>query len=312
VISVFGASGFLGSEICNSLSSEGTRIDGVLRETSSPWRLENLAMLQQIHLGQHLWRDYLNENKPTAVVAANWSGVSKNQRQDLKIQHENLESVMELASYSKSAGVKKFIAFGSQGEVPNSSNPIDENLTEPQGDSYSQMKSKLGLKLHDYFENSHTQLIWVRPFSIYGPKDSNESLIPQMFQAAQSQSQFKISNPGLMWSALHVSDFGRAIKRIVKAENLEGVINVGNPNPVSIYEYAKAAEEELQKIFPTWEGCNLRPQPEREGKIPKVEKLRNLGWFPEFNLKSGVEDTINWLNANISRKPMNLDADEVK
>jgi UDP-glucose 4-epimerase len=312
VISVFGASGFLGSEICKSLSSEGTSIDAVLRESSNPWRLESSAMLQRIHVGQHLWRDYLNEKRPTAVVAANWSGVGKSQRQDIKIQQENLESVMELASYSKSAGVKKFIAFGSQAEVPNSSKPIEENLIEPQGDSYAQVKSKLGLMLRDYFENSHTQLIWLRPFSIFGPKDSNESLIPQIFQAARSHAQFKIMNPGLLWSALHISDFGSAIKVIVKAENLEGVINIGNPNPILIYEYVKAAEEELQKIFPSWEGCNISAKPEREGKIPKVEKLLNLGWFPEFNLKAGVEDTINWLNANISREPMNLDTNEVK
>ncbi len=312
MISVFGASGFLGSEICNSLSSEGRKIDAVLRKTSDTWRLEGSATLKRIHLEQQQWRDYLNEKKPTAVVAANWSGVSKKQRHDLKIQYANLESVMELASYSKSAGIKKFIAFGSQGEVLNSSSLIDENFTEPQGDSYGQMKSKLGLMLRDYFENSHTQLIWLRPFSIYGPKDSNESLIPQIFQAAQSNSRFKISNPGLMWSPLHVSDFGSAIKKIIYAENLEGVINIGNPNPISIYEYAKAVEEELQKNFPSWEGCNLRKQPEREGKIPKVEKLRKLGWSPEFSLKAGVEDTINWLNAITSQKPMSLDSNEIK
>ena len=219
---------------------------------------------------------------------------------------------MELARHSKSAGVKKFIAFGSQGEVRNSINAIDEKFTEPQGDAYGQMKSKLSLKLRDYFENSQTQLIWARPFSIYGPKDSNESLIPQMFQAAQSQTRFKISNAGLAWSALHISDFGSAIVKIVKAENLEGVINVGNPSPISIYEYAKAVEEGLQEVFPAWRGCDLWPKPEREGKIPKVEKLRHLGWFPEINLKAGVDDTINWLNANISRKPMNLDANEVQ
>lgn len=312
MISVFGASGFLGSEICNSFSLEGTKIDAVVRETSNTWRLGDSATLERIQLEQQHWRDYLNEKKPTAVVATIWAGVSKKQRQDLKIQHENLESVMELASYSKSAGVKTFIAFGSQGEVLNSSNLIGEDFTEPQGDSYGQMKSKLGLMLRDYFENSNTQLIWVRPFSIYGPKDSNESLIPQMFHAAQSHSQFKITNPGLMWSALHISDFGRAIKKIVTAENFEGVVNVGNPNPISIYDYAKAAEGELEKIFPSWEGCSLRAQPEREGKIPKVEKLRNLGWSPEINLKAGVEDTVNWLNENIPRKPLSLDTNEVK
>jgi nucleoside-diphosphate-sugar epimerase len=133
-----------------------------------------------------------------------------------------------------------------------------------------------------------------------------------MFQAARFHTGFEISNPGLMWSALHVSDFGSAAKKIIESENLDGVINVGNPNPISIYEYAKAVEEELQKIFPSWEGCNMKVQPASVGKIPSIEKLQNLGWFPEFNLKTGVEDTINWLDANISRMPMILGTDEAK
>lgn len=312
MISVFGASGFLGSEICNSLSASDIKVDAVLREASNPWRLESAPMLERIHLTQHHWSDYLNEKKPTTVVAANWSGVSKSQRQNLKCQYENIASIMELARFSRATGVKKFIAFGSQGEVPNSPRPISEDFTKPQGDSYGKVKSKLALMLRDYFSNSHTKLIWVRPFSIYGPKDSNESLIPQMFQAARFNSQFKINNPGLIWSALHISDFGIAVRAIIKSEELSGVINVGNPNPISIYEYAKAVEEELHKIFSSWKGCRMEVQSECEGKIPEVNKLRNLGWFPETNLKAGIEDTVNWINANISPKPMKLDIDEIK
>ena len=269
-------------------------------------------MLERVYLDQLRWRDYLSEKKPTTVISANWAGVNKNQRHDQKVQRENLDLVMELASYSKSAGVKKFIAFGSQSEVPNSNHPIGEDLTVPQGDSYGQIKSKLGLMLHDYFKESRTRLIWLRPFSIYGPKDSNESLIPQMFQAALSGTRFKLSNPGLTWSALHISDFGGAIKKIVEADHLQGVINIGSPDPTSVYEYAKAAEEALGQIFPSWDGCDLSAQPNQAGKIPKVEKLHSLGWSQQFNLKTGVEDTVNWLSANYLRKPMRWDTNEAK
>ncbi len=311
MISVFGASGFLGSEVCNSLALADTRVDAVLQETSNPWRLESSDRLERVHITEDHWRDYLSENRPSVVVAANWSGVSKTQRHDLNIQKENLDSVMELASISKSVGVKKFIAFGSQGEVPNSSELINEKLTEPQGDAYGQVKSKLGFMLRDYFEKSLTQLIWLRPFSIYGPKDSNESLIPQMFQAAKSHSQFEIRNPGMKWSALHISDFGSAVKTIIKSEKLGGVINIGNPNPILIYDYVKTVEAELHRSFPSWRGCDFLDQPECTGKIPKVKKLRSVGWFPEITLKAGVEDTINWLNANFSRKLMSRDHDEL-
>jgi nucleoside-diphosphate-sugar epimerase len=152
--------------------------------------------------------------------------------------------------------------------------------------------------LHEYFTGSRTRFIWLRPFSIYGPKDSDQSLIPQMFKAAQMNARFELNNPGLAWSPLHISDFGRAVKEIVNADHYHGVINVGNPNPTSIYEFSRTAQELIQQIYPTWKGCEFGPQSSQNGKIPKVEKLHNLGWSPKFTLQAGVEDTVNWLNAN--------------
>lgn len=295
MISVFGASGFLGAQVCNSLNLTDTSVDAVMRESSNPWRLEGPTVSNRVFIGRKNWDRYLVEKTPKVVIAAQWEGVSKTQRGNAAIQRENVESVMELACISKRIEVSLFVAFGSQAEVASSKYSIDETLADAQGNPYANAKSELGLKLSRLFADSKTRFIWVRPFSIYGPKDSNESLIPQMVQSAQSGDTFNLKNPGLAWSALHISDFGNAMKLLVSHDGVSGVVNIGNPNPITIHEYARIAQQSIGRFFPTWKGCNADSQPPRNGKIPQVNKLRDLGWSPMLSLPDGIEDTINWL-----------------
>jgi nucleoside-diphosphate-sugar epimerase len=298
VITVFGASGFLGSEICNSIFTSSVGINAVMRESSNPWRLANSDLIEKTYLDPRDWSQLLIKKQPKVVIAANWDGVKKDQRQNKVIQSRSFESVLELAQISKRIDSDLFIAFGSQAEVPDSDEPIEEKLFEPQGNEYGQAKTELAKALQEIFIDSKTRLIWVRPFSIYGPRDSSESLIPQMFHAAKLNLPFEVRETGLAWSALHISDFGNAMRRIISSEGLSGVVNIGNPNATSIYEFAKVASDSIGKIFPNWDGLNLSLKPHKIGKIPKMDKVQDLEWAPKFSLVSGVDDTVNWLSAN--------------
>ena len=302
MVTVFGASGFLGSEICNSFVAKGLRVNSIMRESSNPWRLGSSDLLKKTYLDPKDWGPHLIKTNPKVVIAANWDGVDKSKRQDKETQQKSFKSILELADISKVIGADSFVAFGSQGEVPDSHEPIGEKLFEPQGDEYGQIKTKLAKTLQEVFLDSKTRLIWVRPFSIYGPKDSKENLIPQMFHAAQENLPFEVRDSGLVWSALHISDFGNAMKQIIDDEEISGVINIGNPDAISIYEYAKAVQDSISRIFPEWKGLNLSPKPHKIGKIPKIDKLLNLKWTPKFDVQSGIEDTVNWLSTNSPRK----------
>lgn len=298
MISVFGASGFLGSQICNSLNSEGIQHSAVMREFSNPWRLKESMVNKRFFLNSRNWEKYLSEVKPSVVVAAQWQGVSKSLRENLSIQRRNFDSVIELATLSRKMNVNLFVAFGSQAEVPSSMLPIQENFADSRENAYATIKSELAMSLTKLFINSNTNFIWIRPFSIYGPKDSNESLIPKMYRFAQSNMFFDLNEPGLIWSALHVSDFGSAMKMILMSNSVSGVVNVGNPEPINILEFARIAEQSIKRFFPFWGGLRIDRESFKSGKIPQIDKLQKLGWLPRFSMLEGVNDTVNWLECN--------------
>ena len=269
-----------------------------MRRNSKSWRLEESKNLQNIHIDSSEWSNYITDIKPKIVISANWDGVSQAYRQDKHLQIENMEMVLQLAEKSKAIGADKFIAFGSQAEVAPSQISIEEDFSESQSDAYGTVKSQLSLLLRELFSDSKTQFIWVRPFSIYGPRDSSETLIQSMFHAAKLGKPFELRDSELAWSALHISDFGSAMSTIVNRNQVSGVINIGNPNAIKISEFAKLIQDSIQPFFPTWKGCWSEQSNLQAGKIPKVDKLNNMKWTQTFSLRSGVEDTVNWLMRN--------------
>ena len=133
------------------------------------------------------------------------------------------------------------MAFSSQGEVPNSQELIGEKVSESQGNEYEQPKSGLAMNLQEIFLDTKTRLVRVKLFSIYRPNDSSENLIPQMFHPVESSVPCELKDAGLVWSSLHISDFGFAMRLIVHDKRLIGVKNFGNPDRAFINKFAKSS-----------------------------------------------------------------------
>ena len=113
---VFGANGFLGSAIANSLSGSGRYVTAVIRQDASLNELIESPKLGIIRMSPNLWPKLLADLKPTHVICAQWSGVQKNLRNNILIQESNLGSIIELAEVAKSMSTNTFIALGSQAE----------------------------------------------------------------------------------------------------------------------------------------------------------------------------------------------------
>lgn len=298
MIALFGASGFLGSAIANSAAEIGLEMHAVVRKTSKTNRINRESGVEIVSLEEASWEEYISQNHPETVISAMWGGVGLSSREDHAKQLENVTQTLFLANICKKNGVANFIAFGSQAEVPESTDKIMEIEYEYFGNSYTQAKRKLRCDLQSLFENTDTRFCWARPFSIYGPEDSPKALIPSIYKAALTNTTFHLQEPGRRWSALHVDDFVSAVRLIIRTGGLNGVINIGNPNSCSIQELAQEAEHILKVKFPNWGGVDYAPQVELKGRIPSTIKLAQHGWSPQVTLQTGIESTLRRLSTN--------------
>jgi nucleoside-diphosphate-sugar epimerase len=86
----------------------------------------------------------------------------------------------------------------------------------------------------------------------------------------------------------------------VSQSGLTGPVNIGSGKPVAIGEIARQIGEMVGKP----ELIRLGDLPYREGDpmfvCANTGKLASTGWKPNFDLESGLRDTIEWWKGRLS------------
>jgi UDP-glucose 4-epimerase len=297
LVIVYGANGFLGSVITKRLHKSGIEVLAVVRPSSNKNRIEGLKNLEVIEEESFNWPQLIEKYKPGAIICAQWRGVRKSDREDLEMQKSNIQLFVDLANATKKSNARAFICFGSQAEVKESSDYIDEAFYETGLSAYGKVKAELHSQLASLFEGSDCRFIWARVFSVYGPSDASDSLLMRLFEAELEGSNLVITNPSKFWSYLYEDDFASAVEQILKNPDISGPVNVGNP-----------VLNQIKEIVETWQGSSSADRIGFEssqtnlGFFPKTGKLEDIGWKPSISLEEGIQRTRIALTERINPK----------
>lgn len=283
-IVILGASGYLGTLLVNSLNKT-YKIIGVSRKHSDLSQIENNPNLTIIREDSSNWAQVISIEKPDVVIAANWSGVKKSERQNRNIQLSNLTLLKDIASVVADSKISTFITFGSQAEFYPSADKIPELHSKEAPNEYGRTKSKLLSELQEIFSGSETRFIWARVFSVYGPHAKSDSIVNGAIDAIQGQQEFIVQNPEAWWSFLFEEDFCSAIQSIIEEDTLNGIVNVGSSLLIKLGSFAKL--ELNSSSYLDLDGVSLKP-----GYYPNTEKLNSIGWNPRTSIANGFQITL--------------------
>ncbi len=201
----------------------------------------------------------------------------------------NLEGVNNVLALCKR--VKARVVYFSTSEVYGPNIKImDEQLPDPEPNNRYGLTKLLGEKLVEYEVRSYgLKAVTLRPFMIY---DENEDLGDH--RSAMIRFAYNLGrglpievHRGSARGWLHVSDAVRAIERAADLEDY-AVINIGNPNVISIEELARLVARELQADESLITYRDLPPRMTLQ-KNPTLDRQRDLlGVIPEVPLEEGV------------------------
>jgi len=290
---VTGGSGFLGSWICRILENT-SKVHSFVRHSSSLYNLQGLTGTQIHRVSDQELPKKLRDLSPDVVIDCAWSGVGSEFRNNSS-QGENIERGMILASAAKHAGVKLFLGVGSQAEL----GPVAKSILETQIDApttlYGQAKVNMRTRYEELFRNSQTAFVWMRIFSTYGPLDTGNWLIPNLVDAISKGNLADLTLGEQQWSYLHAIDLANAFKFVIDAQLTKGIVNVGNPETLSIRDVATFIAQTMGHI----ELLNFGAIPYRADQVmilkPECETLKSIGWVPQINIFEGLRQTIDWL-----------------
>jgi GDP-L-fucose synthase len=258
------------------------------------------------------------------IAAAKVGGIHANNSLPAEFIYQNLMIEANLIHAAHQADIRKLLFLGSSCIYPREApQPMAEEalLTgplEPTNEPYAIAKIA-GIKLcESYNRQFGRDYRSVMPTNLYGPGDNfhpeHSHVIPALIRRFHEATRgnapevtiWGTGNPKREF--LHVDDMAAACLHVLnlgpetyqaQTQPMCSHINVGTGTDVTIRELAKTVAR-----VTGYQG-NLRFDPSKPDGAPRklldVAKLNALGWRPEYDLESGLQQTYDWFVENLDR-----------
>lgn len=215
----------------------------------------------------------------------------------------NVKGTLNILQAARDLNVERII-HTSTSEVYGTAHfvPItEEHPINPQS-PYAATKSGadfLALTFHRSFE---LPIAVVRPFNTYGPRQSARAIIPTIItQILKGKEEIKLGALSPTRDLNYVKDTASGFVKAAEADACIGtVVNLGTGNEISIGQLANDIAELMGvTVAISCDSERIRPeQSEVERLLADNQKAKTLlNWVPEYSLKQGLQETINWFKS---------------
>jgi NAD dependent epimerase/dehydratase len=312
---VTGAGGFVGSHLVEALVKKGAKVKAFVHYNSrNDWgMLEDVpkkvldkvevvagdlrdtdcvrkAVRQQqviFHLGALIGIPYSYVN-PRDVVDTNVNGT-------LNVLTAALDCNIEKVVHTSTSEI-----YGTAQYVPMD----EEHPVDPQS-PYAASKLSADLLALSFYRSFDLPVGIIRPFNIYGPRQSARAVIPSIIIQALLKRKISLGSVFPTRDLTFVKDSVEGFIAFAECEKTMGeVVNLGSNQEVSINQIISLVSNCLgKKIEVKKDKERIRPEKsEVERLFSDSSKAKNLfGWNPKIGIGEGIRKTISWIERNIHR-----------
>ena len=310
-ILITGATGFVGShlsELCVEKGFEVVAFDKYGPNYDLGW-LKKSKYRDDINFVFGDIRDYdsvLKTIKGCKIVfhLAALVGIPYSYLSPLAYLKTNVEGTYNVLESSKHLNTEQII-ITSTSEVYGSAKyiPIDEKHPFSAQSPYSASKISADHLALSYWNSFKLPIKIIRPFNIYGPRQSSRAIIPSIIiQALNSKSEIRLGNVEPSRDFTYVIDTCNAFLDILKIKNLFGnTLNVGSNNEYTIENICKKILTKLNSK------ANIKKEKRRVRSLKSevvrlacdnTKILKQTNWKPKISIEEGLDLTINWFKEN--------------
>ena len=315
-ILITGAAGFLGSNLCDRLLTEGHQVIGMDNFiTGSPDNIAHLAANENFSFYKHDVSNYIFVPGKVDAVLHFASPASPNPNSPYGYFNLPIQTMKAGAlGTHNSLGVAK--ANNAKFLLASTSEIYGDPLVHPQAESYPGNVDPVGKRaVYDeakrfaesltmaYHREHKVDTRIVRIFNTYGPRMDLEDgrALPNFLKQALLGQPLTVYGDGQQTrSFCYVDDLVDGIIKLLYSDEHKPV-NIGNPNEMSVLQFAEA----INKIVGNKAGVTFMPDerstrdPQR--RQPDITRARTiLNWEPRFSLDDGIRQTIPYFQKKLA------------
>ncbi len=292
-----GASGFIGRHCIAPLRTLGYEVHCVtsrgIVETEKHvfWHKTNL-------LNSADNRSLIDSVRPDALLHLAWF-VEPGKAISDPVNIEWVEKSLGMIRYFREQGGKRAVIAGSNYEYDLRFGFLSELNTPRKPDTvYGTAKNSLYELFHVYCRQTDLGGAWGRVFDLYGPYENPHRLVPYVVLSMLKGEKARTSHARQIRDYMHVQDAANGLVALLNS-NLTGDYNIASGQPVTL----KHILLEIADILGGSDLLDVGAIPARENEVPIIlADMRKFDkedvWRPAFDLRSGLEQTIEWWRRN--------------
>ena len=298
---VTGGAGFIGSNIVKELVATENEVT-VLDNFSSGYK-SNLAPFPRIHIieGDIRNKSVVEEAMKGKEVVFHLAASVGNKRSidypiiDAEI---NVIGTLQVLEAARKEGVRKIITSSSAGIFGELKTiPIQENHQVEPDSPYGCTKlceEKLCLA---YAKLYSLEAICLRYFNVYGPNqrfDAYGNVIPIfVFRMLRNEPLQIFGDGNQTRDFVHVNDVVQANIKAAETTGISGAFNIASGNRVTINQLVGLITQNENRRVKI-EHITERAGDVRDSLADISLANQKMGYFPEINLESGIDDYVKW------------------
>lgn len=289
---ITGAGGFIGRACLAPLAERGYEIHGVTRSAvvSSPetrWHSVDLLDTEAVDA-------LVAEVRPTHLLHLAWVTEPGRYQRSAENFRWVRASLALLEGFARNGG-ERCVGAGSCAEYDSRLGVCSERTTALAPTSpYGVCKHALQLMLRSFSEFTGISSAWGRVFSLYGPHEHPQRLVPSLARAILAGEEAPCTVGDQVRDYLHVEDVAAAFVALVDSA-ASGSFNIASGDGVPVRELARMIGEacgrpDLVRLG----GLPARPDDPAE-LVGDASRLHaETGWKPRWGLCEGIESTVRW------------------
>lgn len=303
---VTGATGMIGTALCQRLCEENILVYAVCRSNSE--RIYHLPTSDNLKIVLCDASDFSSLPKQIgdqadAFFHLAWIHTAGSGRNDMMAQIENIRSTMHAVQSASEMGCRVFVGAGSQAEYGRVSGKIFSDTPCHPENGYGMAKLCAGQMSRLESQKLGIDHIWMRILSVYGPGDSTSTMITSTIQTLLNGQKPSLTTGEQMWDYLYSEDAANAFYRAAFWGRDGAVYPLGSGNAQPLRNYVEILRDVIDPALPLGFGeVPYSPLQVMHLQADVSTLQAGTGFVPKTDFAVGIHNTIEWVKKFVAEK----------
>lgn len=292
---VVGGTGFIGYHLISTAKKKGWKVSSVSLNKPKKYRyIDGVRYLTIDITNFNQLKKKLNGPFTYIVNLGGYVDHSFSKDRRKKIINTHFFGLVNLVKVLSKKKIKNFIQIGSSAEYGNIKAPQNEEQNCRPNSPYAIAKLISTEFLVNLFNLQKFPVIILRPFQLYGPKQDQNRIIPQVIKACLGNKKFPSSKGEQIREFCYIDDFVNAVFISLKSKKNQGeIFNIGSGKPIKIKQVINQIKKKIGKGRPQFGKIKYKVG-ENMKVFADINKAKvKLNWKPKVKFSDGLNTVIN-------------------